>query len=184
MRITAKEVGAGTRSLRWLRPGTRVLIEGPFGVMRADRRSHRDVLLMAAGVGLTTMRGIAEEIADEPRGEGPGGLRTPSVVVLQRTRHRTDPLFVSEFTDLARRGNIQFRLLTGARHHGSGWWGGAPSGRIGHLDPARALIAAVPDIADHEVYLCGPRDWMREVKRSLNELAVDPRVVHAEEFDW
>ncbi len=179
LRITAKEIGDGTRALAALPVGSRVLVEGPHGIMRADRRHHRDVLMIAAGVGLTTMRGLAEEIAAEPPAPGPGGVRRPSVLVLHRVRSRGDALFVDEFTTLARHTAVQLRLLPGTRSAQSGWWGGMTP-----LDPIAALAAAVPDIADREIYLCGPPDWMRSVQDTLRELRMPPRHIHAEEFAW
>jgi len=179
LRITAKEIGDGTRALAALRPGSRVLIEGPHGIMLAERREHRDVLLLAAGVGLTTMRGLAEEISAEPPVPGPGGIRRPSVLVLHRVRSRSDALFVDEFTTLARQVDVQLRLLPGPRTPQSGWWGGDVP-----LDPSTALATAVPDIADREIYLCGPPDWMRAVRETLRSLRIDQRQVHAEEFGW
>jgi len=179
LRITAKEIGDGTRALAAVPPGSRVLVEGPHGIMRADRRRHRDVLLIAAGVGLTTMRGLAEEIAVEAAAPGPRGPRAPSVVVLHRIHSRADALFVDEFTGLARRADLQLRLLPGARARQSGWWGGPTP-----VDTRAALTAAVPDIADREIYLCGPLDWMRAVRHTLRELDIDQRLIHVEEFAW
>ena len=179
LRITAKEIGDGTRALAALPVGSRVLVEGPHGIMRADRRHHRDVLLIAAGVGLTTMRGLAEEIAAEPAAPGPRGVRTPSVLVLHRIHSRADALFVDEFTSLARRTDLQLRLLPGRRAPQSGWWGGPTP-----VDTRAALAAAVPDIADREIYLCGPPEWMRAVQATLRELDIDERLIHAEVFAW
>lgn len=179
LRITAKELGDGTRALGAIPPGSRVLVEGPHGIMLAERREHRDVLLLAAGVGLTTMRGLAEEIAAEPAAPGPRGTRPPSVVVLHRVHSRSDALFVDEFTTLARRTDVQLRLLPGARAPQSGWWGG-----VVPVDPGTALATAVPDVADREIYLCGPPDWMRAVKNTLRELHIDQRHIHVEEFTW
>ena len=107
LRITLRMTGDGTRSLAALRPGGRVLVEGPYGIMSAARRRHRDVLLIAAGVGVTTMRGLAEAVLTEPASTGPFGVRRPSVVVVHRIRSRRDALFAAEFGDLSRRGELR-----------------------------------------------------------------------------
>ena len=49
----------------------------------------------------------------------------------------------------------------------------------------RAAIARlVPDIADQDVYLCGPAEMMRAVEGSLSELGVPASHVHAERFAY
>jgi NAD(P)H-flavin reductase len=44
-----------------MRPGTIVLAKGPYGAMKASRRTHKSVLLIAGGVG-PPMRALFEEI--------------------------------------------------------------------------------------------------------------------------
>ncbi len=179
VRITIHEAGDSRHDLARVRPGSRVLIEGPYGVMLAHRRTHRDALMIAAGVGLTTMRGLAEEILEEGPSPGPGGTRRPSVTVLHRIRSAADALFVKEFVSAARSADLQIHALIGARSEASGWWGGPR-----RIDPTAALARAVPDIRRREVYLCGPPAWMQAVRASLRDLDVDAQHIHAEEFGW
>ena len=47
LRITAKELGGHSQALAALRPGTRVLAEGPYGALTAGARRQRKVLLIA-----------------------------------------------------------------------------------------------------------------------------------------
>ena len=62
------------------------------------------------------------------------------------------------------------------------------AGRTGTGDPPLApfapakLAALVPDIADRDVYVCGPPAMTDAVLRSLRELRVPRRQVHAERF--
>jgi ferredoxin-NADP reductase len=53
IRITVKNSGRHSSALRRLRPGTRVIAEGPYGALTAGRRRRRKVLLLAGGVGIT-----------------------------------------------------------------------------------------------------------------------------------
>ena len=179
LRITVRVAGDGTRALAALRPGGRVLVEGPYGIMNAARRDRRDVLLIAAGVGVTTMRGLAEAVLAEPASMGPGGSSRPSVVLLHRIHSQSDALFAPEFAQLARTGDLQGFALLGRRSPGSSWWGGR-----NRLDPAVELPQLVPDLGDREVYLCGPGPWMTQVQLTLQELGVPRTAIHAEEFTW
>jgi polyhydroxyalkanoate synthase len=49
------------------------------------------------------------------------------------------------------------------------------------LQPAN-LLATVPDITDRDVFVCGPPAMTSAVLRSLRELKVPDRQVHAEQF--
>ena len=62
-----KAVGGYTRRLADVRPGTRVVAEGPFGTFTAQRRRRERVLLIAGGIGITPLRGLFEDM--------PGDLR-------------------------------------------------------------------------------------------------------------
>jgi len=179
LRITVRSAGDGTAALARLRPGASVVIEGPYGVMNAARRHHRDVLLLAAGVGVTTMRGLAEAVLGEPASAGPGGRRRPSVVLLHRIRSQADGLFVREFATLAQSGDLRGMALVGKRSPASSWWGGARP-----VDPTTELTRLVPDVTQREVYLCGPAPWMTEVRKTLQAVGVPKSAIHAEEFTW
>ncbi|MEC5151703.1 hypothetical protein [Cryobacterium sp. GrIS_2_6] len=62
LRITVKALDDGSHTLHSLRPGTRVLAEGPYGAMTHRKRTRESVLLIAGGVGITPMRALFEEI--------------------------------------------------------------------------------------------------------------------------
>lgn len=173
LRITVQQVGDGSDRLAGACPGTRVLFEGPYGTMTADRRTRRDVLLIGAGVGITPLRGLAEIINSEstPPDEPP-----PSVVVLQRSRSVAEALFTDEFTELARRG-VRVIPLIGRRGPASEWF---PGPHI--VSTPDALQRLVPDAAEREIYLCGPRAWAHQVKRTLRELHIPASAIHTEDF--
>ena len=68
LRITVKDLGDGSRRLADLRPGTRVLVEGPYGA--ADRRPPHPagtVTLLACGIGITPLRALLRGAAGPAR---------------------------------------------------------------------------------------------------------------------
>ena len=44
-----------------LRPGTRVVLEGPYGVFTAERAEGAPVVLVAGGVGIAPIRALLED---------------------------------------------------------------------------------------------------------------------------
>lgn len=172
LRITVKNVGDGSSRLAALRPGTRVLVEGPYGALTADRVTFRSgkVLLMAAGVGITTMRALIDDLA------GTG----VQVTLLYRIRRSEDAVFRAELDDAAGRHGVRVVYLEGRRARPKSW---LPA-MFAQVSDVTGLRWLVPDVAGHEVFLCGPPPWMSAVRATLRDAGVSADHVHAEEFAW
>ena len=66
LRFTVEHVGDGSAAVADLRPGTPVLVEGPYGRLHAGVRQRRKVLLMASGIGVTPLKAILEDLDQRP----------------------------------------------------------------------------------------------------------------------
>ena len=168
LRITVKDLGAESARLRTLAPGTRVLIEGPYGRL-GDRARTRDKLaFIGAGVGITPLRALAEGLDYRP-GEA---------VLLQR--YRDEPLMSDELQDLATRRGLELLWLPGRRRSQDSWLGP----HAGAADDRTSLAFWAPDITERDVYVCGPTAWTDQVLRSLAAVGVPPEQIHLETFSW
>jgi predicted ferric reductase len=165
LRITVKDLGDGTAEVPGLRPGTKVLIEGPYGRLSGRARTSDRVALIGAGVGITPLRALAEDLDAD-------------VVVLHRFRH--EPLFAREFAVLSRERRIGLVPLPGRRRGPDSWLGTG----VGPVDDLTALRARVPDIAERDVYVCGPAPWTEQVRRTLHAAGTPADRVHTETFGW
>jgi predicted ferric reductase len=65
LRVTVKALGDQSAALAHLRPGTRVFVEGPYGVFTRHRLSAKSVTLIGAGVGVTPLRALLEDLPDD-----------------------------------------------------------------------------------------------------------------------
>jgi len=166
-RITAKALGDGSSRLARLRPGTRVLFEGPYGRLTSRARTRSRVLLIGAGVGITPIRALAEGLDYAPG----------DAVLLQRCT--AEPLFLVELAVLARERGLQNLLLPGPRTHPGSVFGPAAG-----PDELAALRRWVPDVADRDVFLCGPTAWTNGVQRLLTTAGVPSDQIHTESFGW
>ncbi|GII23010.1 ferredoxin reductase family protein [Planosporangium mesophilum] len=168
LRITVKSLGDDSRRVSTLRPGTKVLIEGPYGRLTADRRTARRVTMIASGVGITPLRALLEELAYSPG----------DVTLLYRTRSDADLVFRRELEHLAAVRGVRVLYLLGPRGRDGSWlpagWG----------DDAQSLRHLVPDIARHDVFVCGPDPWMESVVRAARRATVPADRIHLERFTW
>jgi predicted ferric reductase len=164
LRLTVKDVGDGTREFQSIRIGTRVLAEGPYGILTAARRTRRRVALIAGGIGITPLRALLEEL---PAGRS-------DLTLIYRASHARDLVFQRELDELARARGATVHYLVGRR------------GANLPPDPldARAIRRLVPDIHQRDVYLCGPAGMMTAVRQSLRILDVPASNVHWERFAY
>jgi predicted ferric reductase len=164
LRFTVKDLGdwSGGR-LQGLPVGTRVILEGPYGVLTGARRTRPKVLLVAGGVGITPLRALLEAL---PSGHG-------DLSLIYRARRPEDLVFRDELEAIARSRGATVHYLVGRR--------GSPAVGPDPLGPA-ALAALVPDIADHDVFLCGPLSMMDHARDALRRLGVPRAQVHLERF--
>ncbi|MCX4821461.1 hypothetical protein OG883_16460 [Streptomyces sp. NBC_01142] len=111
LRITIKAAGDGSERAARLIPGTRILIESPYGTLTARRRTQPRMLLIAAGIGITTMRALLEDTPYAPRRDQPHLplQRRPA----RRVRRRTPRSFHGSCS--ARREPPLCPVRTGAR---------------------------------------------------------------------
>lgn len=168
LRITVKELGDSSAQVSGLRPGSRILFEGPYGRLTQRARRHQRLLFIGAGVGITPLRGLAEAMPYAP-GEA---------TLLHRWGH--EPLFRAEFAGLAHQRGLQVVDLTGGRRSPSSWFGTSSPGD----DDAVTLRQLVPDIAERDLYICGPEAWAEHVRTTALSAGADPTSIHLEKFTW
>jgi predicted ferric reductase len=66
LRITVRAGGDDAARITTARPGTRVLMEGPYGRLTAAVRTRPRLLFLAAGIGITPLRALLEELPYRP----------------------------------------------------------------------------------------------------------------------
>jgi ferredoxin-NADP reductase/DMSO/TMAO reductase YedYZ heme-binding membrane subunit len=163
MRITVKARGDHSGSLSALRPGTRVIAEGPYGAF-TPALSGRRVLLVAGGVGITPIRAM---FAALPRRMSEG------ITLIYRASHPRDIVFRRELDAIAADRGAVVHYVIGSR------------ARLGY-DPLSALYlrAMVPGLHRYEAYVCGPAGMTRAVVAALRASGIRRRRIHHETFDF
>ncbi len=159
-RVTVKALGDDSARVGNIAKGTRVIVEGPYGAFTDRARVERKVLLIAGGIGITPIRMLFEHL--------PGD--SGDITLLYRASSATDVVFRRELDAIARVRGHRVHYIVGARDSHP------------ELFDADTLRALVPDVAAHDVYLCGPTDMVASAVTGLRRAGVPRRRIHAEDF--
>lgn len=163
LRITAKKLGDYTNELPKLQVGTQVLIDGPHGVYTEKLITKEKLLFIAGGIGITPIRSILESL----------GNQHPDKVLLYSNKTRAESALAGELQTLAKQNTFKIINI-----YADEVVAGAEFGRI---DKA-ALTRLVPDIADRDIFLCGPPPMMTAIRAAMVELGVPKSQIHFERF--
>lgn len=159
LRITVKDLGDFTRRLAQVRPGTRVIAEGPFGIFTAARKQARNSVLIAGGIGITPIRAMLEDLPED-------------TIVLYRTVREDEQLFASEMKDLSNRSGARVAYLIGDHRTDEG----------SRLLTAEHIRELVPDISHRDVFVCGPPAMADAIARNARAAGALQKHIHVERF--
>jgi len=160
LRVTVKDLGDRSHELQRLPKGTRVVAEGPYGALTADRCTRPRVLLVAGGIGITPLRAVLEPLARQ----------ADDVVLVYRASTSDEFLFADELSQLARHNGVAIHYLHG-------------EDRREQLSRA-TLARLVRDVAERDVFVSGPPAMVDDVRGWLHDLGVPRRHVHFERFEF
>ena len=157
MRITVKDLGDHSGELTSMRVGTPVFIEGPYGRFTADAATGSKVLLIGAGVGATPLRSVLQDLDEHT-----------DVAVLLRGSDASSLVLREELAEeVERRGGRMWEAL-------------GPRSRI--TITADTLRRAMPDLAERDVFVCGPDEFTESVAAACRASDVPPARIHHESF--
>jgi predicted ferric reductase len=164
LRLTIKKIGDFTSAIPNLPVGTRILVDGPYGALTADRATQPKILLIAGGIGITPLRALLEAFALEGR----------DIILLYANRNEKRVVFLEELARLARQHpQPKVHVIVS---HPEAW-----PGERGTVDEEK-LRRLVPDLTEREVFLCGPPPMMDQVRKTLRTLGVPGNHIHFERF--
>ena len=157
IRLTVKALGDQSAAVATLPLGTRVMIEGPYGAFTHHSRTSDRVALIAAGIGITPIRSLLEDL--------PAAV---DVVTIVRGRSTDALIHHDELQSLSRQRHAELHEVIGSRPTVS-------------FD-ARTIKRLIPDIAGRDVYVCGPDAFAADVLHALRRNRVPIAQIHIESF--
>jgi ferredoxin-NADP reductase len=150
-----------------LEPGDEVLVEGPRGDFILN--PERDTILIAGGIGITPLKGMAEYAADKQ-------LDIP--VRLIYSNRTADEIAYRDELETLSESNPKFEIVhTLTREPEESEW----TGRRGRVD--KSLIEAVAnELQAPAFYLCGTPDMVHGLRSTLQSMGVPPERIKYERF--
>jgi ferredoxin-NADP reductase len=156
------------RAFAALRDGDKVIVQGPFGHFVLEERRH--AVLLAGGIGITPLKGMAEYAADK--------ALPIDIKLVYSNREEKEIAYRDELEELEKR-NPRFRVLhTLTDVAATKDWGGR-KGRIG----LKILAEATKGIVKPIYYVCGTPSFVSAIFEMLvSDLSVSEEDVRAEVF--
>ncbi|MDF2443274.1 MAG: hypothetical protein JWR01_1477 [Subtercola sp.] len=168
-RITVRDLGRGSAAIGRVEPGTRVSIEGPYGIFTDAHRVAPRLAVVAAGIGITPVRSLLEH----------SDLRPGEATVVLRGGDLSESYLWNELVQLpSMQGNAVFTVM-GERPRGLSTWLSAEA-----LARGVTITSAFPALLESDLYVCGPQSWADLVIRDARAAGLPAAQIHVERFDW
>ena len=160
MRFTVKALGDSTSNYADLAIGTRVMIEGPYGIFTREAAfQEKYALLVAGGVGITPLRALIEELPSNTH-----------IELIYRASNPQEFVLRDELEQLAKHRNLSIHFLAGSRKE--------------HPITEITLKKYAPRLLDSDVYVCGPQPLVEAVTEACAIAGLPANRVHHEAFEY
>ena len=163
IRFTIKDRGEASHSITQLTVGSKVIVEGPFGVVTPEVLDGSKALFVVGGVGVAPVLAMVQRLGPDHE-----------PIVLYRAHSEKDLVHFEELKSALERLGGKILTLTG------------PTAKLAVKDPfsAKVLTAAIPDVAQRAVVLCGPDRLLHAARSGLKAAGVPACRIHSEHVWW
>ncbi|MGW3954690.1 2Fe-2S iron-sulfur cluster-binding protein [Streptomyces sp. NPDC004752] len=168
LEVTVKHIDGGrfsTHVHRSLRAGDRLAVRGPSGSFHTEPQPPDEIVLVAAGSGVTPMMSMIRTRLADRRGRD-------RIALLYSSRSTDEIIFANELTRLAKDHPDRLSVTHVLTRRG---------GRL-DADGIRRWITGLVPARDAHYYTCGPEPLMDAVQGVVAGLGVPVELVHQERF--
>jgi len=168
--VTIKELGDYTRTIKQIKPGDKVAVDGPYGTFTPASHSHGKWVLIAGGIGITPMLSILRSMnSTDPN---------RSVMLLWGFNQAAEIIRKEEFQDMQK--TMPNLKIIPVAFRDDTW-----QGERGTIDTEKIRRLGQLHGFDHPetgYYICGPGIMLNKVLESLNTLHIRSSRIHYERF--
>jgi len=156
LRFTIKASGDFTSKIEKLKTGTRVWIDGPFGVFTLNKLVNNKIVFIAGGIGITPILSMIKSIPN-----------TQNAVLLCSNKSEADINFWHEIS----KSQIESHYFN-------------TSLGVNNRINVEKIIEICPDYKDRDFYLCGPVQMTTKLVKDLKKVGVTSEQIHFEKFNY
>jgi predicted ferric reductase len=164
LRFSIKGSGDFTTQISKLKPGTRVIIDGPLGAFTEEFSKRDKYLLIAGGIGITPLRALLHPLSEKHQ----------DVILLYACRTEADIAFRQEIEMT----HCRYHYFLSQPPKTKGDWY-----EEGFIDLEKIKRLA-PDFLEREIYVCGPPVMLKAQRKLLQEAGFDITHLHYELFNY
>jgi ferredoxin-NADP reductase len=158
------------RSLRSMKIGTEIILDGPYGSFTLHNDSRKAAVFLTGGIGITPVRSIVLQAAHDNLPH--------KIFVVDSNRRPEDAAFLDELIEAQEKNpNYKFVGTMTDMEKSSRKW----DGETGYLTKAM-LVKHIGDLTLPIYYIAGPPEMVTAMRKTLNEAGVDDDNIRTEEF--
>ena len=171
LQLGIRVYGSFTKSLTKLKPGTNMFVMGPYGNFVIDEEQDKNIIMMAAGIGITPYMSMLRYLTEE---------RIKLAVTLVYAARSTDNIpFYEELIDLQKKNpylKITYLISESIKTVGSQKF---IKGQIN-----KAIMDRITNnyYSKYTFFICGPKGFKETVVEILADKNVDKSKIITEEF--
>jgi predicted ferric reductase len=163
LRVSIKNVGDFTSRIPFIKPGTPVYLQGPYGIFTEDQLRGNKALLIAGGIGITPIRSLAEHL----------GQQKKDIIVMYSNKFENEIVFKNELDAFSQQYKFPLHYFLSQEKKT-----GFQSGRI----DAAKIASLVKDIKERDIFICGPVPMMEALRKDLMNNGIAANAIHYEKF--
>lgn len=168
LEFTIKELGDFTSTVKEVKPGARLYVDGPYGTFGPDFHEGPGYVFLAGGVGITPIMSTLRTLADR-------GDKRP-LMLFYGSPTWEDVIYREELEELEKRLNLKVIHVLERAHRD---W----QGEKGFITAAVLDYHLPEDRADLQYFMCGPLPMIRAVEPALQKAGVPLSHVHSERYE-
>jgi predicted ferric reductase len=180
LRVTIKKLGEFTSMIPELEEGAPVIVSGPYGLFCKDIDAHKDIVMIAGGVGITPFLSVLRHFRNIHADN--------RVLLLWSNRSMEDAFAVEELAEMSREMPLRVVHNLSRESEASTLSGYAKQAYPQvYYEPGRCsrdLIRKYLPAVDPVMFLCGPPPMQDYVLGEIAALDMDPGTVQKESFTW
>jgi predicted ferric reductase len=159
LKITVKNLGDFTSTLKNLKQNDIVIVDGPYGNFSYSNVNNKNQIWIAGGIGITPFYSMAMSLESEYK-----------VDLYYSVKEDTEAVYMKEFIDLSQKNsNFRFKL-----------WSAKDRGYIN----GESVVNLSSGLVGKDIFLCGPSMFMESLKDQFVKQGVDVKKIHYENFSF